>query len=314
MILVVGEILFDFLGVYRNKETIFGGYVGGAPFNVSYDLARLGTKTTFVGNIGEDLLGRYIVEKTRDIPNLDLRLNVRNDSDTTLAFQSLRGDGEKDFSFFRKNTADFKYDLKELKSIGLSPYDIVHFGSLFLSKENARRTLENFMVHCKENHKLLSMDVNYRADIFKSRAEALKHYRRYVPYFDILKFSASEIRMYTGKKIMLEALSCFRDNQVVFVTLGRLGGIASVYGKIYVQRRPPHIRQIDTTGAGDAFFAGALHKLVGKDISSLTKEDLIECLDFANACGALTCRVNGSLDGFKDEEQVEEFKRKGQRN
>ena len=71
---------------------------------------------------------------------------------------------------------------------------------------------------------------------------------------------------------------------------------------------------INATGAGDAFFASALHKLVGKDILSLNKEELTECLDFANACGALTCRVNGSLDGIESEEQVEEFKKRGLRN
>ena len=64
---------------------------------------------------------------------------------------------------------------------------------------------------------------------------------------------------------------------------------------------------MDTTGAGDAFYAGALSKLDGKNLSSLQEEELKQILRFGNICGALTTRVYGAVDACLNLAEVEKY-------
>lgn len=88
--------------------------------------------------------------------------------------------------------------------------------------------------------------------------------------------------------------------QLLVVTLGEDGCVAlSGDGQIFSV--PAYrIRQLDATGAGDAFGAGLLYGLMRGD----TVE---ESLRFASACGALIAARIGILDGLATSAQVQEF-------
>ena len=60
--------------------------------------------------------------------------------------------------------------------------------------------------------------------------------------------------------------------------------------------QPPTV--VDTTGAGDAFTAGLLHRWVTPPV---------ERVRFAAACGALVCGGAGGIDPQPTEAQVEAF-------
>ncbi|MBO6263818.1 MAG: carbohydrate kinase, partial [Clostridia bacterium] len=59
------------------------------------------------------------------------------------------------------------------------------------------------------------------------------------------------------------------------------------------------------TGAGDAFYAGVLTKLDGKDIEKLSDGELENILRFANVCGALNTLGKGAIDCLPSLEQVQ---------
>ena len=59
MILSVGEILVDMIGV----ENSFTMYVGGAPFNVAVNAKRAGAPVSFLGKVGDDVAGRFLLDK-----------------------------------------------------------------------------------------------------------------------------------------------------------------------------------------------------------------------------------------------------------
>jgi fructokinase len=72
---------------------------------------------------------------------------------------------------------------------------------------------------------------------------------------------------------------------------------------------------VDSTGAGDAFLAGLLHRLCAEpellsaDGDGPITDRLTAAIGFASACGALVCQGAGGIDPQPAAEQVEAFLR-----
>ena len=63
---------------------------------------------------------------------------------------------------------------------------------------------------------------------------------------------------------------------------------------------------VDTTGAGDAFLAGLISKLVSYGYPSNAQE-IESYIKFASVCGLLTCFGEGAIEQQPDHEKVNEF-------
>ena len=64
---------------------------------------------------------------------------------------------------------------------------------------------------------------------------------------------------------------------------------------------------VDATGAGDAFMAGFLSKLVSDTSLCQREDDLREALLFANACGALTTTQRGAIPALPTQEMIQQL-------
>ena len=64
---------------------------------------------------------------------------------------------------------------------------------------------------------------------------------------------------------------------------------------------------VDTTGAGDSFLGGMLHRIAqsGKTLEELSEEELYDALLFANATAALTVQRLGAIPALPSLEEVE---------
>ena len=63
-IVTIGEVLIDLPQPGRDERGIprFAATPGGAPANLAVAAAKLGAQTTFIGKVGEDAFGRYLIE------------------------------------------------------------------------------------------------------------------------------------------------------------------------------------------------------------------------------------------------------------
>ena len=136
----LGEILIDFTfqGYNEDGQKLFAQNAGGAPANVLVAVQRLGGKTAFIGKVGNDMHGKFLL----DVLNAE---NINTDSTivddryfTTLAFVSINKNGERSFSFARKPGADTKLSKSEIKTEILNSAQIFHVGSLSLTNEPSR--------------------------------------------------------------------------------------------------------------------------------------------------------------------------------
>jgi len=296
MILCIGEILADLIGEQKEGLTIYKKFPGGAPFNVACGLANYNAGVKFIGNVGNDLIGHFLVKYAGDIENLDSCISIDNTHNTTLAFVENGIDGERSFSFFRKNTAD--YHLNKIDENIFKDVDIVHLGSLMLSKEAGRESADYILKITKKLGKKLSFDINFRKDIFENKNEAIKIYSKYALAADIIKFSLEELELFTGLKDIKKALSKIAiKDKIILLTLGGDGSIFYLNGK-FIKESSINVKPVDTTGAGDAFLAGALYKLSSIGFDNLNDDNIRSILRFANVCGAIATTSKGAISSL----------------
>ena len=69
-------------------------------------LARLGYQTAFIGKVGDDSFGRMLRQTIRETGIVDEGLLYDKKVNTTLALVHTLADGDRDFSFYRKQGAD----------------------------------------------------------------------------------------------------------------------------------------------------------------------------------------------------------------
>ena len=139
MILSIGEILADIVNVSGQDYKV---NLGGAPFNMAVSAKNNGAKVGFIGAVGKDVVGKELNAQAK-LYGLDY-LNLQSlNSNTTLAFVTLNN-GERDFSFFRYNTADFKIDYKNINLSTFKDLSILHLVSLCI-KLSTKTTLSTFL-------------------------------------------------------------------------------------------------------------------------------------------------------------------------
>ena len=301
MILSYGEILVDMIGCERDGAFAYERHAGGAPFNVACAAKRAGGKAGFVGCVGDDTIGKYVYDFAMR-QNLDcLDIAVLPDANTTLAFVELSPDGERSFSFYRKNTADYR--LRENAIALVEAADTVHIGSLILGEREGRDFADRAIAAVKKAGKRLSFDVNYREDIFPDPVVAKEIYGKVADAADIVKYAEEELAMFTGKSVSDGIKDIARPGKLVCVTLGGKGCMYALGDRV---RTVPSISvtPVDTTGAGDAFFGALLSKLDGRDFNAMTDGELDGCFRFACIAGALATTTRGAIDGLPTEEQI----------
>lgn len=310
MVLCVGEILADLLGTEKEDGFFYERKAGGAPYNVACAVKKLGGSAGFVGAVGDDLVGRFLKAHAEKRGFDALEISVSQTQNTTLAFVEIDESGERSFCFYRKNTADFH--LPEVSEKTLNAARIVHIGSLMLSADFGRTYAENLAKRAHAAGKIVSFDVNFRTDIFRDKAAATEAYRKMILLADVVKFSEEEAVLF--RELFSSGAM---EQKLVAVTLGGKGSRWIWNGK---QGDVPTISvtPVDTTGAGDAFYAGVLTELdriaettpagKGKNCApfgALSAEGLNEIFRFANVCGALNTQGRGAIDFLPDRSAVE---------
>jgi len=292
MILSIGEILADMVGCTENETLTFKSFCGGAPFNVAVNAKMAGACVGFIGRVGKDVIGRFVIEQAKKAKLDYLDIQVDNKRNTTLAFVTLTN-GERDFAFNRHDTADYNIEIEEIDfDKHNEELNILHLGSLMLSEENGKDFAKKVAKKAKELGVKLSFDMNFRMDTYKDFEDAKKAYKPYVESADIIKFSDDELKLYTGIEDIKTAIeSICQKNQLFVLTLGSKGSMFYFNGESNVVATEK-VKPVDTTGAGDAFFGTFLANIENKEY---TKENIENALIKANDAGAKTTQFLGAI-------------------
>ncbi len=317
-VITIGEVLIDFLsvdkGVSIEETTGFTIACGGAPANVAAAISKLGESSGFIGKVGADSFGRKIkatLEKAGvDIKNLVMDKGVN----TTLAFISVKGNGDVDFTFYRNHCgADISLNQEEIDEGYILESKIFHFGSLSFTNEPLKSATLYSIEKAKGTGKIISFDPNLRPSLWDSMKRAREEIENAMQYADVVKLTDEELSFVTKSDDLVRGSNLLLKYgpRVILVTRGSNPCFFN-NGDFIVEVPAFDVEVKDVTGGGDAFMGGFIVKLVkrlkdGKSIFSMDKDEAIEILKFANACGAITVTRKGVIPALPTMKEVEDF-------
>ncbi|MFI6507276.1 carbohydrate kinase [Streptosporangium sp. NPDC050855] len=270
---------------------------GGGPTNTAVALARLGTRTRFLGRISRDAFGA-LFRAHLDASGVDLSACVSAAEPSTLAVATLDDAGRAGYSFHAEGAADWQWSAAELTADRVGSAACLHTGSLTLVRGPGAELVENLLSALPETV-TVSIDPNVRAELVDPAV-----YRARMPRWcalaDIVKLSDDDLEYVHPGEPAERVCDAWHAAGVrlVVVTRGPRGALVSVDG---ARARVPALAAevVDTVGAGDSFTAGLLHRLgteglLGGRLKALDLERAVEAAAFASRVAALTCSVPGA--------------------
>lgn len=225
--------------------------LGGVGRNISENLTRLDVDTKLITAIGDDVYGRKLVEECKLIGiDMDHAL-ILNDMSSSIYLAIMDEDGDmalalSDMTILEKMSVD--YIKSKSYIINKSKVIVIDTG---LSQEVIEYILANF----KDNKIFLD-------PVSVKKARKVKEL---IGSFHTIKLNKLEAEYLSDIEIKdredLEKASLYFINkgvQRVFITLGEKG-VFYRKGDYVNTFKPPKIKVVNATGAGDAFMAGIVY-------------------------------------------------------
>lgn len=310
----IGEALIDFIpnekGIALKEVTSFQKAPGGAPANVAAAVSKLGGKSAFIGKVGEDAFGEFLIDILTKAKVNTAYVKTTKEANTALAFVSLKSDGNRDFSFYRNPSADMLLREDEIQEEWFNEGDILHFCSVDLIEAPVKYAHIKAISSIVKKGGLVSFDPNVRLPLWDSTENCRRTILEFIPKAHVVKISDEELQFVTGIENEEAAIeSLFKGNvKLIIYTKGSCG--AEFFTKtIKAEVKGIKINVSDTTGAGDAFIGAVLYQLANKeiDLDRIIKQEAEEILQFANIVAAMTCMKKGAISAIPTIDEVKVF-------
>ncbi len=276
----MGEALWDVLPE--------GKKIGGAPANFAYHVSQFGLPGIAVSAIGDDVLGREIVENF-DAKKLTYHLDTVPYATGTVQVE-LDSAGVPQYDIKENVAWDNIPWTRELEEIARDT-KAVCFGSLAQRNVVSRETIGRFLdAMPSDNDPLVVFDVNLRQSFYTKEilCESMKR-------CNVLKINDEELvtisRMFGYPGIDLQD-KCWillgkYNLKMLILTCGINGSYVFTPGNISFQPTPK-VEVADTVGAGDSFTAAFV-------ASILKGRSVVDAHKKAVKISAFVCTQNGAM-------------------
>lgn len=311
----IGEALIDFIPDVKGQRLkdvpSFTRVAGGAPANVIGAVTKLGIPSKMLTKLGDDPFGDYIIDVLNDAGIDTSNIERDQEGETALAFVSLAADGNRDFKFYRKNSADLRYSADDIPEDILDDCGMIHFCSVDLVESPMKEAHKKLINMAIEKGVKVSFDPNLRFSLWDDLDALKKTVNDFIPYADIVKISDEELEFITGKTDIKDAVPGILDGRTKYVIYTKGADGAEIYTKDGMAEAPGYSIEVrDTTGAGDSFIGAFLFCILRdevEDLDSVSKDKLYEYLDFSNAYAANTSTKEGALAAMATMDEIEKW-------
>jgi fructokinase len=312
-IVTLGEVVAD---VYEELtpsevELQFTARPGGAPANVAVAVAKLGAQASFVGRLGDDLFGEFILRALHAV-GVETAAVRREPppTRTTLAFVEVSKDGNREFTFYRSvPAADELLAPEDIRRESLSGASFANFGSIPLIKDPVRSAARKFAQLATEMDVPVAFDVNLREHLWNSLDEFREAIEPMLGLATVIKLSADELAPVLGTEDPQEGAGMLlgRGATLALVSMGHQGAFYAT--KTFHGTAPAFEpeRVLDATGAGDAFLAATLTHLAETPGWRENEASVHEAVRRGTAAGAMACAEFGAMPGLPTRDKLDQF-------
>ncbi len=306
-IVCMGESLIDMIPMNGEGEKYLAK-AGGAPANVCACISRLGGAGYYLGKIGTDGFSDLIYDKMqRGGVQLDLLLRDGRYK-TAIALVTLKN-GDREFSFYRHETADLMLDENEIRADMFDGCAALHFCSVGLVESPSKYAHVKAIKLAREKGAKISFDVNLRLGLYESPAICKETVLSFLPYADILKVTDEELLFLSDEKderAGVEKLFALSGAKILFLTKGKYGAAVYDNGLSSISEDAADVAVVDTTGAGDCFIGSMLYNIAENGYFE-NADEYADYLHFATvACGRVIGK-KGAMEAMPSLREVKDL-------
>lgn len=312
--MAIGELVVDWISTTRGAGFIeaesFIKSLGGNAANVAIGLSRLGSRSSLLAKVGNDVQGKYLLKVLSD-ERVDVE-NVITDSNypTAQCYVFTTVDDDNTFLNWPSGNAAQRLTEDEISDQVLQGKDLIHATGISLTSDPRRSAVIKALTKAAQQDIVISFDAGFPTGEGKEAKESVK---RAMNLADIIKVNLLEL-IYWNRQINPEksfetvpeeitnlydnppssgheacaarsldqlplsvidelAASLFQrfEPSVLIVTLAERGSLL----KTSKESRSIDVFPVDTVagvGAGDAYMAGFLHNILESSREASLKE------------------------------------------
>jgi fructokinase len=268
MITVAHEALIDLI---VDADGHVDPRLGGAGFNVTRAVARLGMPAAYLGRLSGDRFGQLIrADLARH--GVAIAIEAASAAPTTLALVDLDPAGVPSYHFYLDGTSAAAVGPDE--AVLPEGTTAVHAGSLCLVMEPVGTSTEHMMVSAPGSV-IVMLDPNCRPSAIASRPDYLDRLMRILHRADVVKVSTEDLAyLYPGQAAGAAAADLLaRGPACVVLTDGAAPARAFTAGGETIRADVPAAPVVDTVGAGDAFGGAFLAWWIGHGLGRASLAD-----------------------------------------
>src|SRR6201994_546017 len=247
MITVAHEALIDLI---VDADGHVDPRLGGAGFNVTRAVARLGRPVAYLGRLSGDRFGQ-LIRANLDQHGVKIAVEAPSAAPTTLAMVDLDPAGVPSYHFYLDGTSAAAVGSGD--AVLPEGTTALHAGSLCLVMEPVGTSTEHMMVNAPDSVTVM-LDTNCRPTAITARQDYLDRLMRIARRADLVKVSTEDLAYMSPGQDAGDATAelVAQGPACVLVTDGAAPVLAFAGGR-QILLDVPAAPVVDTVGAGDAF-------------------------------------------------------------
>lgn len=287
------------VGARLEDVSSFAKYLGGSSANIAFGTARLGLKSAMLSRVGDDHMGRFLLESlVREGCDVSA-VKVDPQRLTALVLLGLKDRETFPLVFYRENCADMALCAADIDEAFIASSKALLITGTHFSTDGVYQASLQALDYAEKHGVKRVLDIDYRPVLwglagkadgetrFVADQQVSQHVQGILGRFDLIVGTEEEFLIAGGSDDLLTALRTVRSLSTATLVV-KLGpqGCTVIHGAI-----PPslddaavypgvRVEVLNVLGAGDAFMSGFL--------SGWLEEASDErCCQLANACGGL---------------------------
>ncbi|MDR2234085.1 MAG: carbohydrate kinase, partial [Tannerella sp.] len=256
----IGEIILDI--IFKDGQP-FAAVPGGSVFNAMVSLSRLGLPVSFIGEVGNDRVGRMITGFMQANGMTTQHIDFFSDRKTPVSLAFLDETKNAEYVFYTSQPTS----LSNISLPAIHQDDIVVFGSFYALNPVYRQRIAELLDYAKSQKAIIFYDPNFRKahihEAIRVRPSIIENFE----FADLIRASDEDFFNIFGKTDMSQV---YREEIQFYckrlIATHGAEGVSLFTESMQSQYAARPVEPVSTIGAGDNFNAGIIYGLIKHEI------------------------------------------------